>query len=81
MATRRVHLVFPTADLVQKPITWELSKKFDLIFNIRRARITEKVGESVLELDGDTKVLDAAVAWLKEQGVKVSPVTHDTLES
>lgn len=76
---RRVHLVFQT-DLVQKPITWEMSKKFDLIFNVRRAKITEKTGESVLELEGDEPTLDAAVAWLKSQGVHVDPVTHDTME-
>ncbi len=48
---RRVHLIFPK-DLVQKPLTWELSKKFDIVFNVRRAKITETAGESVLELEG-----------------------------
>ncbi|MBK8872223.1 MAG: NIL domain-containing protein [Elusimicrobia bacterium] len=76
---RRVHLVF-RSDLVQKPVTWEMSKKFDIVFNVRRAKITEKAGESVLELEGDEPTLDAAVAWLKSQGVTVEPVTHDTLE-
>jgi ABC-type methionine transport system ATPase subunit len=77
---RRVHLVFRT-DLVQKPITREMAKKFDVIFNVRRAKITEKAGESVLELEGDEPTLDAAIAWLRQQGVHVDPVTHDTLES
>jgi ABC-type methionine transport system ATPase subunit len=77
---RRVHLIFPK-DLVQKPLTWELSKKFDIVFNVRRAKITETAGESVLELEGDAALLDAATAWLKSQGVKVEPVTHDALES
>ena len=77
---KRVHLIFsPT--LVQKPITWELSKKFDIVFNVRRAKITETVGESVLELEGDGPTLDAALAWLKGLGVQVELVTHDTLES
>jgi ABC-type methionine transport system ATPase subunit len=76
---RRVHLIFPK-DLVQKPLTWELSKKFDIVFNVRRAKITETAGESVLELEGDAPLLDAATAWLKSQGVKVESVTHDTLE-
>ncbi len=76
---RRVHLVF-RSDLVQKPVTWEMSKKFDIVFNVRRAKITEKTGESVLELEGDEPTLNAAVAWLKSQGVTVEPVTHDTME-
>ncbi len=77
---KRVHLVF-RSDLVQKPITWEMSKKFDIIFNVRRAKITEKTGESVLELEGEASTLDAAIAWLKSEGVHVDPVTHDALES
>jgi ABC-type methionine transport system ATPase subunit len=76
---RRVHLVF-RSDLVQKPITWEMAKKFDIVFNVRRAKISEKTGESVLELEGDEPTLDAAGAWLKSQGVNVEPVTHDTME-
>lgn len=76
---RRVHLVF-RSDLVQKPVTWEMSKKFDIVFNVRRAKITEKTGESVLELEGDEPTLNAAVAWLKSQGVTVESVTHDTME-
>lgn len=77
---RRVHLIFPK-NLVQKPLTWELSKKFDLVFNVRRAKITETAGESVLELEGDAPTLDAATAWLKSQGVTVESVSHDSLES
>jgi len=77
---KRLQLIFPS-QVVQKPITWELSKKFDVVFNVRRAKITETIGEIVLELEGDACVLEAAVSWLKGQGVQVEPVSHDSLES
>lgn len=67
--------------MVQQPIVWKLSKTFDVQFNVRRAKITDNVGEIVLELEGDPPTLEAAVAWLKSQGVQAAPVTHDTLES
>ena len=73
-------LIFPQ-DLIKEPVIHKMAKKFDVVFNLRRAKITEKVGEIVLELDGDEAVLKKAVDWLKSQGLKVEPITHDTLES
>ena len=79
MAKKQLDLIFPE-DLVKEPVIWEMSKKFDVIFNIRRARVTEITGELVIELDGEDKALDKAVEWLRKKGIKVKPVTHDVLE-
>jgi ABC-type methionine transport system ATPase subunit len=73
-------LIFPT-NQIKEPIIYKMTKKFDVIFNLRRAKVTEKIGELVLELEGTADVLANAVAWLKTQGLKVEPITHDTLES
>ncbi len=79
MAKRQLDLIFPE-ELVKKPVIWEMSKKFDVIFNIRRARVTETTGELVIELDGENEILDGAIEWLRKKGIKVKPVTHDVLE-
>jgi len=73
-------LIFPQ-NRIKDPIIHQMAKKFDVVFNLRRAKITDKVGEIVLELEGEKKSLDEAIKWLKEQGLKVEPITHDTVES
>jgi L-aspartate semialdehyde sulfurtransferase ferredoxin len=78
-ARKRLELFFPP-DLVRQPVMHRLAKKFEVVFNIRRARISESVGDMVLELEGSPETLDEAVGWLRKQGVRVEPVTHDTVE-
>lgn len=73
-------LTFP-ANLIKEPVIHRMSKKFEVVFNLRRAKITEKVGEIVLELEGQEDVVKKAEEWLREQGLKVQPVTKDTIES
>lgn len=73
-------LIFPP-NLIKEPVIYKMSRQFDVVFNLRRAKITEKVGEIVLELEGEQAILNKAVDWLKTQGLKIEPITHDTLES
>ncbi|MFN0117696.1 MAG: NIL domain-containing protein [Elusimicrobiota bacterium] len=75
-----LQLTFPQ-NLIKEPVIHKMTEKYDVVFNLRRARITEKIGEIVLELEGEEKVLSQAIQWLKDQGLKVEPVTRDTLES
>ncbi len=70
MATKRVKLTFPQ-ELIKEPVIFTMAKKFDVMPNIRRARVTEAVGEVVLELEGPEKELENGIAYLKERGVKV----------
>jgi ABC-type methionine transport system ATPase subunit len=76
MATKRVKLTFPQ-DLIKEPVVFNMAKKFDIMPNIRRAKVTESVGEVVLELEGADKNLEAGIAYLKERGVKVEAVEGD----
>lgn len=73
MATKRLKLTFPQ-DLIKEPVIFTMAKKFEIMPNIRRAKVTESVGEVVLELEGAEKELDAGIAYLKERGVKVEAV-------
>ena len=78
---RQIELIYPT-NLVKEPLIHQMSKKFEVVFNIRRAKVTPTTGEIVLELEAaDDKTLEAAVKFLTQKGVTVEPVTHTTLES
>jgi ABC-type methionine transport system ATPase subunit len=77
MATKRIKLTFPE-DLIKEPVIFTMAKKFDVMPNIRRAKVTDSVGEVVLELEGAEKRLDEGIAYLKERGVIVEPVESET---
>jgi L-aspartate semialdehyde sulfurtransferase ferredoxin len=78
---RQYELIYPT-HMIKEPLIYKMSKTLDVIFNIRRAKVTPKIGEIVLELEAnDEKSLNEAVQYLVKNGVTVEPVTHDTLES
>ena len=70
MATRRVTLVFPP-ERVQEPVVFNMAKQFNIMPNIRRARVTETVGEMTLELEGAEADLAAGIKFLESRGVKV----------
>lgn len=75
----RVKLTFPQ-HLIKEPVIFTMAKKFNLIPNIRRARVTETVGEMVLELDGSDESVEKGIESLKQQGVDVELVEGDILE-
>ena len=76
---KAVYLIFPQ-DLIREPMVHRMSKQFDVVFNIRRAKVTDKVGEMVLELEGDDTTVENAMSWLKKAGIRVEPVTRDAVE-
>lgn len=80
MTTKRIKLTFPQ-DLIKEPVIFTMAKKFDVMPNIRRAKVTESVGEVILELDGSEKNLEAGIAYLKERGVKVEAAEGDVAGS
>lgn len=80
MARKQVTLIFPQ-HLIKEPVIYMMSKEFDVIPNIRRARVTDSVGEVTLELEGGEDVLRKAVAFLEKKGVKVEPVIGDVVSS
>ena len=76
MAKRAVTLIFPQ-HLIKEPVIYTLAKKFNLVPNIRRAKITETVGEVTLEIEGSEADLEKGIQHLESQGVRVEPVTGD----
>ena len=76
MATKRVTLIFPQ-QLVKEPVIYTMAKECELIPNIRRAKVTETVGEVTLELEGGEDNIKRGIAFLEKKGVKVEPVVGD----
>jgi len=75
----RVRLTFPQ-DLIKEPVIFTMAKQFNVMPNIRRARVTETVGEMVLELEGDEAGLQQGIGFLKEKGIEVELVEGDVIE-
>lgn len=56
-----------------------MAKQFNVVPNIRRARVTETVGEMVLELDGAEEDLEKGMKWLREKGLDIELVEGDII--
>ena len=76
---KRVKLTFPQ-NLIKEPVIFKMAKNFDIMPNIRRARVTETVGEMILELESSEDNLKKGVDFLKEQGVVVESAEGDIVE-
>ena len=75
----RVKLTFPQR-LIKEPVIFRMAKKYDIIPNIRRARVTETVGEMILELEGEDENITKGIESLEHEGVDVELVEGDILE-
>jgi len=76
---KRVKLTFPQ-QLIKEPVIFTMAKQFNVMPNIRRARVTETVGEMILELEGAEQSLEQGIQWLKERGIEVELAEGDVVE-
>jgi ferredoxin len=75
--SRILILRFPATE-VKKPIVCNLTKNYDLTFNILNATIfPRKEGLMVLELSGSRKNYKEGVQYLKDQGIHVENASRD----
>ena len=75
----KFYMTYPKK-LVREPLIYWVSRKFDVITNIRSASVSEEIGIIALELDGTAAEIDRVVAWLREQGVTVEPIEKNVIE-
>ena len=75
----KFYLTYPKK-LVKEPLIYQMAKKFDLVFNVRSASVSEEIGIIALELDGRQQEIDAAVDWFRTQGVTVEPIEKNVIE-
>jgi len=79
VTSARVRLTFPE-ELIRQPILARLVREFDVVPNIRQAKIEEAVGWVVCELDGDEGAVERALEWMRANGMQVDRLS-DPLES
>lgn len=77
MSIRRVTIVFPQ-DKIKEPVVFMMAKECNVVPNIRRARVTETVGEMTLEIDGNDTDIEKAVKFLEDHGLEVESASGET---
>jgi L-aspartate semialdehyde sulfurtransferase ferredoxin len=75
----RLFVSFPE-ELVDRPMIYEVVKRFDVVPSIRRANVEAHSGWVILELTGEQDQLDATVAYLEEVGCTVNTMEGDVIE-
>jgi hypothetical protein len=74
----RLFVSIPEA-LVERPLLYEMIKRFDVVPSIRRANVEEHSAWVILELGGPHDARDAAVAYLEELGCTVNRMEGDVV--
>jgi len=77
--SERYYLSYPRV-LIKEPILYQLVKKFDLVFNIRGASVSEDMGLVAVEFEGTQEQIERALAWLRQTGVTVEPIEKNIIE-
>ena len=75
----RLFVSFPEV-LADRPMIYEVVKRFDVVPNIRRANVEQHSGWVILELTGAQDQLDASIAYLEEVGCTVNTMEGDVIE-
>ena len=75
----RLFVSFPE-ELADRPMIYEVVKRYDVVPNIRRANVEEHTGWVILELNGDQEQLDGSIAYLEEVGCTVNTMEGDVIE-
>ncbi len=75
----RLFVSFPE-ELADRPMIYEVVKRFDVVPNIRRANVEQHSGWVILELTGAPDQLDASIAYLEEVGCTVNTMEGDVIE-
>ena len=55
----RYYLTYPKS-LIREPLLYHLVKKFDLVFNIRGASVSEEMGLVAVEFEGSSEQIERA---------------------
>jgi ABC-type methionine transport system ATPase subunit len=75
----RLFVSFPE-ELADRPMIYEVVKRFDVVPNIRRANVEQHSGWVILELTGTQEELDRSIAYLEEVGCTVNTMEGDVIE-
>lgn len=76
---KKFYLTFPQR-LIQKPVIYQVGKKFEVVTNIRQASVSQEIGLVALELEGEEMEIEKAIKYLKKLGIKVEAIEKDVIE-
>ena len=66
---KRCWFTFPTRTQVEKPIIWQMSRKFpDVSFDIRQASVQNEIGIMAVLLTGEPDEVQGAIDFLRQRG-------------
>jgi hypothetical protein len=74
----RLFVSFPE-ELVERPMIYELVKRFDVVPNIRRANVEAHSGWVILELSGAPDARAAAIEYHEGLGCSVNRMEGDVV--
>jgi ferredoxin len=79
MKSKKIVLHF-SKEIWDKPVVCNLGKEYDLTFNILKAEVTPREeGLVVLELTGTEGQYRKGIRYLRDQGVKIQPLSKDVI--
>lgn len=73
MNSIKLQLIYPE-DKVKEPILCMVCKNFDVIINIRTAKVTKDTGILTVEMDGRIEEIEKAIKFMEQSGVLVQPI-------
>ena len=75
----RVRLTTPQ-NMIAEPILAELITEFNVVVNIRHAKVDQDGGVVELAISGELSAIDQAIDSLREKGVTVAPIEGNVIE-
>ena len=79
--SKRCWFTFPSRVQVEKPIIWQMSRKFpDVSFDIRQASVQNEIGIMAVLLTGEADQVQGAIDFLRSSGVTVEPIEKSVVE-
>jgi len=79
--SKRCWFTFPSRTQVEKPIIWQMSRKFpDVSFDIRQASVNNEIGIMAVLLTGEADQVQGAIEFLRSSGVSVEPIEKSVVE-
>ena len=78
MGKQRVKFTF-SVDMIKEPVIYRLGHNFEIVTNIRRAEVGDKMGWVLLELEGEEAEIERGLDWVSSTGVRVDPVSGDVV--
>ncbi len=69
----RLQLIYPE-DKVKEPILCMVCKNFDVVVNIRTAKVTKDTGMLTVEVEGEAEEIDRVMKFIEDRGVIVQPI-------